>query len=370
MRIVPFLLQLAALCLALFSPPAAASGELSRYLYMTSPDGAQQEGRSGTGILVFDIDHGHRFVKRIDMPVFEETLRGFTGCTKTGKLYYSTHQGTLGCFDPETEKVVWESKFKMGCDRSCITPDGKRIYVPTGWWFQTDDSGFIVVDAATGKQIDQIKVGKQAHNSIASLDGQFVYLGTQTKLTQFRAEDGHPVQEITPVGESGVFPYTVDSKNRWAFVCLGRHVGFDIVDLEAGEVTGRVFATDPESGEKIAHRTHGAGMTPDETELWISDQDGKKLFIFDITKRPPEPKGHLELSMGGHGWITFSLDGKYAYSHTPDIFDVKTKQKVATLKAPDGKDFASSKFIEVHLRDGKVERIGNEFGLGRAGVVE
>lgn len=341
---------------------------LERYLYMTSPDGAQQEGRSGTGILVFDIDDGHKFVKRIDMPVFEETLRGFTGCTATGKLYYSTHQGTLGCFDPETEKVVWESKFKMGCDRSCITPDGKRIYVPTGWWFQTEDSGFIVVDASDGKQIDQIRVGKQAHNSIASLDGQFVYLGTQTKLTQFRAEDGHPVQEIAPVGESGVFPYCIDSKNRWAFVCLGQHVGVDVVDLEAGAVTSRVFATDPQTGKKIGHRTHGAGMTPDETELWVSDQEGKKLFIFDITVRPPKAKGHVELSMGGHGWVTFSLDGKYAYSHTPDIFDVKTRQKVATLKAPDGKDFASSKFIEVQMRGGKVERIGNEFGLGRAGL--
>jgi len=338
---------------------------LKRYLYMTSPDGAQQEGRSGTGILVFDIDNEHQFVKRIDMPVFKETLRGFTGCTATGKLYYSTHQGTLGCFDPETEKVVWESRFKMGCDRSCITPDGKRLYVPTGWWFRSEDSGFIVVDASNGKKIDQIKVGKQAHNSIASLDGQFVYLGTQTKLTQFRAEDGHPVQEITPVGESGVFPFCVDRKNRWAFVCLGKHVGVDVVDLEAGEISSRLFATDPKSGEKIKHRTHGVGMTPDETELWVSDQDGKKLFIFDITMRPPEAKGYVDLSMGGHGWVTFSLDGKYAYSHTPDVFDVKTKKKVASLKAPDGKKFASSKFIEVQMRGGKVERIGNEFGLGR-----
>ena len=36
--------------------------------------------------------------------------------------------------------------------------------------------------------------------------------------------------------------------------------------------------------------THGAGLTPDETELWISDQKGKKLFIFDATKMPPTPK--------------------------------------------------------------------------------
>ena len=33
--------------------------ETRRYLYMSTPDGAQVEGRSGTGILIFDIDNGH-----------------------------------------------------------------------------------------------------------------------------------------------------------------------------------------------------------------------------------------------------------------------------------------------------------------------
>ena len=32
-----------------------------------------------------------------------------------------------------------------------------------------------------------------------------------------------------------------------------------------------------------------------------------------------------------------------------------------------GKPFASSKFIEVHFRDGKVVEMGHEFGLGRKG---
>jgi outer membrane protein assembly factor BamB len=337
----------------------------ARFLYMSTPDGAQKQGSSEPGILIFDIDKDHRFVRRIDLPIFREGLRGFTGCTATKCLYYSTTGGTLGCFDLVTEKVKWQSKFKQGCDRSCITPDGKRIYAPTGWWWQSDRDGFIVVDAATGKEIERIAVNKRAHNSIASLDGKYVYLGTQVTLTQFRASDGKVLQTISPVGESGVFPYTVNSANTRAYVCLGKHAGFDIVDLETGTVTDRVFATDPTTGKKIKHRTHGAGMNPDETELWISDQAGRKLFIFDLTQSPPAPKGHVDLSMGGHGWITFSLDGAYAYSHTPDIFDVRTRRKVASLAGPDGKSFASSKFIEVQFVDGQVSRISNEFGLGR-----
>jgi hypothetical protein len=322
-----------------------------RFLYMSTPDGAQREGSSAPGILVFSIDDGHKYVRRIDLPVFSEGMRGFTGCTATGCLYFSTTGGTLGCFDPATDKVNWESKFKQGCDRSCITPDGKRIYAPTGWWWGSEKDGFIVVDAANGKKIDQIAVNKRAHNSIASIDGKYVYLGTNVTLTQFRASDGKILQTISPVGESGVFPYTVNSANTRAYVCLGKHAGFDVVDLE--------------TGKKIKHRTHGAGMNPGETELWISDQKGKKLFIFDLTQSPPAPKGHVDLSTGGHGWVTFSLDGAYAYCHTPDVFDAKTKKIVASLKGPDGKPFASSKFIEVQFTDGKVSKIGNEFGLGR-----
>jgi hypothetical protein len=153
----------------------------------------------------------------------------------------------------------------------------------------------------------------------------------------------------------------VDSRNRIAYVCLGDHVGVDIVDLETGKILHRVFAGE----EKIPHRTHGAALTPDETELWISDQAGQKLFIFDATKMPPSPKGSVDLTQGGHGWVTFSLDGKYAWTHTPDVFDAKTKKLIATLKDEHGNRVSGSKYIEIHFRDGKVVEMGNEFGLGR-----
>ena len=36
---------------------------------------------------------------------------------------------------------------------------------------------------------------------------------------------------------------------------------------------------------------------------------------------PPKEKGQVDLSIGGHGWVNFSLDGHYAWCHTPDVFD-------------------------------------------------
>jgi len=356
-----FRVLLVFICLSSMLP--AAEDGVHRYLYISTPDGAQVESGSGKGILIFDIDNGFKFVRRIANDNLAYGVRGFTGCLATHSLYYSTTNRTVGRFDLETEKVLWDKQYSGGCDRSCVTLDGKRVYAPTGWWEKGAQGGFVVIDGETGAEIKRLSVGDHAHNSIVSLDGTRMFLGTTTTLTMFDARDETVLKTIPNVGESGVFPFTVNSKLTHAFVCLGKHVGFDVVDLVQGKPIHRVLA-----GEApIEHRTHGAGLTPDETELWISDQTGKKLFIFDATKMPPAPKGHVELSMGGHGWVNFSLDGKYAWCHTPDIFDAHTKKLVATLKDENGKPTGSSKLIEVHFKNGKVVRMSSEFGLGRAG---
>jgi len=342
-----------------YSSPEAAESSLKRYLYLSTPDGAQK-GSSGNGILIFDIDNGHRFVRRIEIP-FKEGLRGFCGSLTNHAVYYSSTSRKMGAFDLETEKILWDRTYPAGIDRACITPDGKKIYAPTGWWSRGTNDGFLVISAETGDVLKRLPAGPQAHNSIASLDGRFAYLGTETNFWVFRTSDDSLQWNISGVGESGVFPFTVDSRNRFAYICLGNHVGFDVVDLTLGKAIHRVFAGD----EPIAHRTHGAGLTPDERELWISDQDAKKLFIFDATRMPPKAIGHVDLNEGGHGWICFSLDGRYAWCHTPDVIDVRTRKIVATLKDEHGQSVSGSKFIEVHFRDGKVVVMGDQFGLGR-----
>jgi hypothetical protein len=335
-----------------------------RYIYMSMPDAAQKEGRSGSGILVFDIDDGHKLVKRINVVGFEEGTRGFTGNKAAHSVYFSMSSGRVGRFDLETEKLVWDQKYDRGADRSSVTMDGKKMYVPTGYWYAGDDAGLLVLNAEDGSLIKRITVGPGAHNSIVSLDGRFLYLGTRTALTVLDTKDERVIHDRIETGESSIFPFTIDSRNRYAYVSLGTHIGFDVVDLTQGKHLYRVYV-----GPELVHaRTHGAGLTPDETELWISDQTGRRLYIFDATKMPPAPKGHVELSQGGHGWVTFSLDGRYAYSHAPDIFDAKTKKVVGTFKDEQGNPISGSKYIEVHFRDGKVVEMANEFGLGRRQV--
>jgi hypothetical protein len=63
--------------------------------------------------------------------------------------------------------------------------------------------------------------------------------------------------------------------------------------------------------------------------------------------------------------VTFSLDGKYAWCHTPDVIDARAKKVVATLKGEEGKLVSGSKYLEIQFRRGKVTAMGDQFGLGR-----
>ena len=355
--------------LALFSvsltTSALAQSETKRYLYLSTPDDAQRVGRAdGAGILIYDIDNGHELVRRIDIPVFEEGLRGFAASLINHAAYYSTTHRRVGAFDLESEEIVWEHTYPNGADRSSITMDGSKVYVPTGWWYIGPDSGMLVLDARDGKLLNKIADSPRAHNSIVSLDGRRLYLGSETTLSVYDTADDKRLMQIQEVGEAAIFPFTINSAQTIAYVCLFDHIGFDVVDLTTGQAIHRVLADDG----NILHRTHGVALTPDETELWISDQVGNKLFYYDATVMPPVQKGQLELTQGGHGWVTFSLDGKYAWTHTPDVFDVATKQKIATLRDENGRPVSGSKYFEVHFRDGKVVEVGNEFGLGRKNV--
>ena len=342
---------------------AAAPGE-KHLLYLSSPDGAQPGG-FGSGIMVFDIDDGHRFVRRIEVPSFRDGgVRGFAANAKTHCAYYTTTTRLMGAFDLESEKVVWERRYEAGCDRAAITPDGKKLYVPSGWWQRGEGTGWFVADAATGDVLKKLPTNVGAHNTIASLDGKWVFGGSETTFHVWRTSDDTEVKTITPIGEKGVFPFTVNHANTRAYICLGGHVGVDIADLESGKIITRIMAKD-DTGKEITHRTHGCALTPDESELWLSDQDGKRLYVFDATQSPPVQTGHVDLSTGGHGWVTFSLDGRYGWCHTADVIDAKTKKIVATLKDESGKSVCSSKFIEVVFKDGKVVAVGDQFGLGR-----
>ena len=87
------------------------------------------------------------------------------------------------------------------------------------------------------------------------------------------------------------------------------------------------------------------------------------MHIFDATVMPPKQGATIKLS-DFPGWISFSMDGKFAYASTGDIIDVATRKIITTLKDEKGHQVQSEKLLDLEIENGKVARTGNQFGVG------
>ncbi len=143
-------------------------------------------------------------------------------------------------------------------------------------------------------------------------------------------------------------------------------LGFEIGDLRTGKMLHRVEVKDWSKGPVKRHGcpSHGIGMTPDETEIWLCDGANQRMHIFDATVMPPKQIATLKVR-DQPGWVTFSLDGKWAYPSSGEVVDVKTKRIDYKLTDETGREVGSEKMVEVHWNNGKSVRTGDQFGLGR-----
>ena len=129
--------------------PALAAQE-ARYLYVALPGPDHADADRSVRVLVFDIDNGHRLVRRI--PVWPagrgddvEVVRGTAANVRAGRLFIST-TSRLAALDLKTEKIVWERSYEGHCcDRIAVSPDGQTIFAPA-----FGSPKWYVVAAATG----------------------------------------------------------------------------------------------------------------------------------------------------------------------------------------------------------------------------
>jgi len=85
--------------------------------------------------------------------------------------------------------------------------------------------------------------------------------------------------------------------------------------------------------------------------------------VFDHTVMPPKQVATLKVR-DQPGWVTFSIDGRHAYPSTGEVFDVRTKQLIASLKDETGRDVGSEKLLEIVFDGKKPVRNGDQFGVG------
>jgi hypothetical protein len=356
------------LALALLAGASASGADEAanrRYLYVVCPGIRNYLEFGGAGILVFDIDAGHKFVRRIATPASRETMpdniKGVCACAATGRLYFTT-RSKLFCLDLATDETVWEIEPPNGTDRMSITPDGKLIYVPS---FEKDT--WNVIDAASGKWITEIVTKSGAHNTVVSRDGSRMYLGGLKSPLLFVADTASHkvVKEVGPFS-GAIRPFTTNAAATRAYICVNDCLGFEIGDLESGRKLHRVEVQGFQRGMIKRHGcpSHGIGLTPDEREVWVVDAANQRVHVFDNTAEPPKQKESIPLREQP-GWITFSLDGKFAYPSTGEVIDTATKKIIYALSDEMGREVHSEKMVEIHFAGGKPVANGDQFGVGR-----
>jgi DNA-binding beta-propeller fold protein YncE len=171
--------------------------------------------------------------------------------------------------------------------------------------------------------------------------------------------------EVGPFGDV-IRPFTINGSGTKTYVNVNELLGFEVGDLATGKVLHRVTVPGFNKGPTKRHGcpSHGIGLTPDEKEIWLCDSYNRRVHIFDATTTPPQLRQSVAVR-DEPGWITFSIDGRFAYPSTGDVIDAATKKTVAQLKDEKGEDVQSEKLLEIDFANGQPVRAGDQFGLGR-----
>jgi DNA-binding beta-propeller fold protein YncE len=336
-----------------------------RYLYVATPGIRDYLGYGGHGILVYDINNNHRFVKRINTKGFHpngkpSNVKGIAVSKQLNSIYISTLE-SLQRIDLSSEKIVWEKSFEGGCDRMSISPDGLTMYLPSlekGFWN--------VVDCKTGEIIKKIDVYKRAHNTIYGPAGNYVYLADIASPWLHIADaKTHELVKKVGVFHNNVRPFTINGKESLVYVTVDSLLGFEVGDLNSGRKLAHVAVEGWQMGPVRRHGnpSHGIGLTPDEKELWVCDGHNMRIHVFSATA-PYQQLTTIPLQ-DMPGWISFSLDGKYAYPSSGEVIDVKTRKILLTLEDEFHNSVGSEKLVEIQFTGSKILRAADQFGIGQ-----
>lgn len=344
------------------SPPIT-----KRYLYVATPGIRDYLGYGGHGILVFDINNNHRFVKRIKTQGLHKdgtpsNVKGVAVSVQLNSIYVSTLE-SLQRIDLATEKVIWEKQFVGGCDRMSISPDGKIMYLPS-----LEKDFWNVVDCESGDIIKKIQVVRRAHNTVYGPSGNRVYMADIASPLLFVADPKtHTIVEKIGPFSNFIRPFTVNAAETLIFATVDSLLGFEVGDLKTGKVLDKIVVEGWNKGPVRRHGnpSHGIGLTPDEKELWVADGHNMRMHIFSA-KAPYQQLSTIPLQ-DMPGWVTFTVDGKYAYPSSGEVIDVKTRKILLTLKDEFNNSVSSEKVVEVQLNGNKAVIAGDQFGIGRAG---
>jgi hypothetical protein len=203
-----------------------------------------------------------------------------------------------------------------------LSPDGNVIYLPS-----LEKDHWHVVNALDGKvlaKLNQVRIAQ--HHLWAGRQGGVSRGLRSPYLTVADATKHEAARQVGPFG-SAIRPFTVNGSQTLVFVNVNGLLGFEVGDLKTGAKLHRVTVEGFKMGRVKRHGcpSHGIGLTSDERGALA---DGRRQRTHARLRRDgdaAETGGEHQTSRPAR-WITFSLDGRWAYPSSGDVIDVKTRE--------------------------------------------
>jgi hypothetical protein len=336
---------------------------------------------------VYDMDHEFKLLKTISLPQTKAEVRGVTVAPSTHLMFIpyggdgpanGSGNGSVLAYDLLSEKVLWNVKLNTGIDSGQVSPDAKKLYIPTG---ENTSSGiWNVLNAENGAVIGTIQGGSGAHNTVASNDGGYVYLAgrTYTYLDAYETATGK-VKEIGPLTGT-VRPFTVNGSNTLAFTTATNFDGFQVSSITTGKVLFTVSFGAVPKGFPFSAPSHGIALSPDEKRLYVIDAVNKEVQVWDVSKVKegvaPAQIGVIPLAgLTGNespciydckrgGWLQLSLDGRLLFvGDSGEVIGTATRKVLTTLSTL----AQTKKSIEVDWQNGVPIATSGRTGVGYVG---
>jgi hypothetical protein len=223
------------------------------------------------------------------------------------------------------------------------------------------------VDGVSGDILARLEPDSGAHNTIIGLDGRFAYLaGLRSPVLSIADTTTHTITRSCGPFSNNIRPFTVNGLQTRVYVCINDCLGFEVGDLMSGRKLHRVEVEGFQKGPVKRHGcpSHGIGLSPDETELWVTDGHNSHMHIFDATVEPPRQAASIPVR-DQPGWVTFTIKGDFAYPSSGEVIERSTRRTVSLLTDEEGRAVGSEKMLEIDFRNGEPVQAGDQFGLGR-----
>jgi YVTN family beta-propeller protein len=294
-------LILAVLTLTMHGRPPQAAGIADRKLYVANT--------SGDTLSVIDL--GQREVVR-EIQVGGHP-HGLALSPDQRQIYCSVEsERVVKVIDTKTDQVVSTVPVTGVPNQLAATPDGKWVYVAIN-----NNGTADVIDVRERKVAKTLKIGRTPHNCYIPRGGRYVYVTSigDHLVSQFDSAKDHALLRTVRF-DGPVRPLCVTRDEKRLFVALHPLHGFGWADLTTGMQMGRIERPlpPPEKRSKFAYmNTHGLELRPGDRELWVTSFIGNGLMIYDVTGGTPRYVTTVAVG-DAPNWLTFSPDGKYAYS--------------------------------------------------------